>query len=1044
MAAIVSADTVSRNVSGPIGHRAASRSLVAIEPSENNSPSANPPIYRTKAIIDCYTEPLVRIRRTPISAVLLHIFSIICAAGLLLAAVPATAQVSSGALTGRITDEQDAGVPAVVVEARNPDNGFVRTGTADSTGVYSLPALPVGDYVVTAQLPGFRSYEQRVTVNVGTTRTLDIRLTVAPVAETVRVAAPAAPLISTRSSSLGEIVDLDRIEGLPLNGRQFANLAATVPGVGLGFHSDQSKSAQYAPQISGGNGRNINYVVDGGDNTDDTVGGLLQQYPLESIREFNVITQRFDAEYGRSNGGVLDVVTKSGTNVVHGSGFTLLRNDALNAETLTEQITNVGKQDYQRYQYGGSLGGPIVRDRVHYFAAFERTQQDTKQAVDTLGTFPDQNGVFPILYRQNLFDTKVTFAPGRAHYLALRYGYEYNSQPTGAGLRTAHSSWATSTNTFHSLNASHNWMLSGSALNELVVQYSHFLNDIPATTAGPTLLFPNNVAGGTNVLAPSKTEQTKVQFRDDVSWTRSGFGVAHDIRAGVNLVHEPRLFAFTGQGTYGIFFFLGTDVNGPIMQVLKIGGNVSTNIPLDLIGTYAQDDWRVTNRLTVNLGVRYDYVAGMPINQDASPNFQAMQAAGRAGRFTGTVFEDFGTTPQADRNNVQPRLGAVYDLRGDGRDVIRGGWGIYTDLGYTNSNALTASFDAGGGAGIVFSAFSPTGILKSDGTLFRYTDPLSTIAYLNGISPNSPPTAGEVVSPRLQEPFSYQTNVGWSHELDRATAVSADYVRVQGRDLNMRVRADTVVNGQRYLGSVGVQPNNNNFRVALSAGRSEYNALILGARRRMYQHVDLDASYTLAKATSDVGSAYDELALNLIQDVTNPFSPVQQGPSARTDARHMMTASAIIDAPWQFRVAPVFMYHSALPLHTFEGVDLNRDTNLNDKTALAYRYTGLGANGVATYVEDGPCNTVNCSRRAPFSQMNLRVSRSFRLAGDARIEAIAEVFNLFNARNPYINLTTQRTRNGVPLPNFMQPVAYAGDVGQPEQRVGQIGFRLTF
>ena len=958
---------------------------------------------------------------------------------LLVAARAASAQITTGTITGRIIDDQGASVPGVTIQATNRDTGFVRTTVSDEVGTYRLAALPVGSYEMLAALSGFQRNQRTLMVEVGTTVTIDVTLHVAAVSEEVTVTAT-APLMPTRTSSIGEVVDLVRIENLPLNGRQFANLAATVPGVGLGFHSDVSKGAQYSPQISGGNGRNINYLVDGGDNNDDTVGGLAQLFPLEAIQEFNLLTQRFDAEYGRANGGVLNVVTKSGTNTRRGTWFSLLRNDAMNARTFSEKLSGVDKQPYERYQYGGSFGGPIVRDKAHYFAAYERTQQDTKQIVNTLGLFPSQDGVFTVPFRENLFTAKVTFVPRPAHYLAVRYGTDDNSQPNGAALRTARSAWTTSSNTFDSLNVNHNWMMSGSILSEFVFQYSAYTNDVPVSTPGPALLFPNQVMGGGNVTAPQRTEQRKWQYREDLSWNTSGFGVAHEFRTGVNWIHEPRLYTRTGQGTSGIFRMVGNDLNGPVRQVLLIGGNVESNIPIDQYGLYAQDDWRLTDRLTLNLGVRWDYVGGMPIDQGRSANFRAMQTAGLAGRFAGTLLDDFGQTARGDRDNVQPRLGAVYDLRGNGVDVVRAGWGIYTDFGYTNSNALTASIDAGGGGGIIFAAQSPTGLRKADGTLFNVSDSLDTIRFLNTVNPAVGPTAGEVVSPLLQEPFSYQSNVGWSHQLSGATIVSADFVRVQGRDLNMRVRPNTLVNGRMYIGDIGIMPNDPSFRVAISRGQSDYRALITALRRRMSRHVDLNASYTLAEATSDVGSAYDEVVSNLIQDITKPFADVQNAPSARTDARHRVTVSAVIEAPWQVRVAPILFYRSGLPVHTFEGTDLNGDLNTNDKTARAYRYTGLNDRGVATFEDIGACMTVNCSRRAPFSQLNLRVSRSFRLSGSARIEAIAEVFNLFNAKNPFIPLQTLRVNNAA----FMQPAAYAGDVGQPEQRVGQIGFRLAF
>ncbi|MGH9241730.1 MAG: TonB-dependent receptor [Vicinamibacterales bacterium] len=964
-------------------------------------------------------------------------------------ATPLGAQTTTADISGVVTDPLHAAVRGVVVRARNADTGFERKAESSETGAYRLAGLPAGTYEVIAESQGFRpSSAPAVTLSVGRDVALDITMQLAGRAEDLTVFAT-VPLVSPRSSAVGEVVDPARIEGLPLNGRQFANLAGTVPGVGVGFHTDSTKSTQYSPQMSGGNGRNINYLVDGGDNTDDTVGGLLQMFPLEAIQEFTVLTHRFDAEYGRSGGGVINVVTKSGGNQRRGSWFTLLRDHGLNARTFNEQLKNVEAQPYERYQFGGSLGGPIVLNRVHYFGAYERTHQDTKQIVDTLGVFPAEEGIFDVPVRQHLFTGKLTAIFGPQQYLAVRYGRDHNTQPIGASPTIAHSAWATTTNSFDSINVNHNWLVRPSVLNEAVVQYSDFLNDTPATgIGGPSFQFaPNSsIRGGASPFAPQRTEQIKWQFRDDVSWTTTGGpGLSHELRGGVSWIHEPRLRLFMGTLMQGLYTMLEMSLTGPVMRVQVFGNDPTANFPLEQYGLYVQDDWRVSDRVTLNLGVRWDYVRGFPIDQSGNPNFQAMQQAGTTGRFAGTLLEDFGKEPRPDRDNVQPRLGAAIDLFGDGRTIVRGGWGLYTDLGYLSSNVLIAAFDALQ-AGMVFSATDPNGLRKEDGTLFRVDDPLSTIAFQNVVTGAFAPT-GEVVSPLLEQPYTRQTNIGWSHQFDAATVVSADYVRVDGRDLNVRVRPNVTVGPlqQRFLDGVGISPHDATFRTALSKGRSRYDGLILALRRRLSQGVDASASYTVAKATSDVGTAYDEVAQNLIQDINDPFGPVQRGPSARTDSRHLLSISGIVRVPWSIGVAGVFQYRSALPVHTFEGSDLNGDGTTNDRTALQYRYTGLGADNRATFEEGGTCETVNCSRRAGISQLNLRVSRTFSLGRSVRIEAIGEVFNLFNATNPSLALTQRRlTNTGAPNTSFMQPAAYAGDVGQPEQRVGQVGFRLTF
>ena len=409
----------------------------------------------------------------------------ICAALALCALVlssPAFAQQTTGNITGRITDDQNAAIPGVTVTGKNTETGFVRTGVTDGEGIYRLTALPVGTYDITAELQGFSKIESKgIVLNVGQTLDIPVTLKVATLSESVEVRGE-TPMIERTSSSVGGVVDVERMESLPLNGRQFANAAITIPGVGLGFHSDPTKSTQYSPQIAGGNGRNVNYQIDGGDNNDDTVGGLLQLFPLEAIQEFNFVTQRYKAEYGRSNGGVMNIVTKSGTNQMRGSWFTNLRDRFMNAETMTEKINNVDKQPYRRYQYGGSFGGPIIQNRAHFFAAYERTQQDTQQTVTTLGLFPDLDGVFPTPSRENLFTGKVSSNLTPSQFASVRYGRNTNSQVYNAATRSVPENWGDSVNTFNSINLNHNWVLGGSKLNEFIFQYADFENHIDSRT----------------------------------------------------------------------------------------------------------------------------------------------------------------------------------------------------------------------------------------------------------------------------------------------------------------------------------------------------------------------------------------------------------------------------------------------------------------------------------------------------------------------------------------------------------------------------------
>ncbi len=703
----------------------------------------------------------------------------------------------------------------------------------------------------------------------------------------------------------------------------------------------------------------------------------------------------------------MNIVTKSGTNELRGSWFTLMRDTAMNAKTETEKITESEKQDYSRWQYGGSFGGPIVQNKAHFFGAYERTQQDTLQVVDTLGLFPSEDGIFATPYRETLLTVKGTMNLNAAQlpHGALRPERELaavRSRPADAGRAAG----ATSANSFNSFNLNHNWVLGGSKLNEIVFQYADFSNAISANSTDPLQTFPNGVAVGQNVNTPQTTQQKKWQFRDDFSWSVQGMGgIGHDMKAGFNYIHEPTLFITFNTGTNDYAYtHLDNNLNGPLSAVTRNGGAAEANIPLNQYAFYVQDDWRVNNRLTLNLGLRYDLIDGLQIDQSKNPNFVKVQAAGAAGLLTGIKgLENAGLEPKEDTNNWQPRVGFAYDLRGDARDVIRGGWGIYQDVGYTNSNVLFPAIDATGiGSGSVFNVDNADGIRNPDGSFYQVGQPISNIASQNQANPNALPLIGQWVDPapadavhaadrvRLVAPGELQ--LGASTWTSSATTGATSTC---GRGINTRPVGQPTA--PRRLAFLDLQPNAAGTRPAISGGKSEYTALIMGFKRRMYNGFDFSASYTLAEAKSTIGTAGDELNSNNLQEAELLYDdPRVFGPTSRTDARHTVSVAMVWQGPWGINVSPIFLARSALPVSITEGVDLNRNGENNDLPAKAYAFDGVGN----APKEIGDCETWNCGRGAARWQMNLRLAKSFRLPGTMRVEAIGEIFNLFNATNP--------------------------------------------
>ena len=480
-----------------------------------------------------------------------------------------------------------------------------------------------------------------------------------------------------------------------------------------------------------------------------------------------------------------------------------------------------------------------------------------------------------------MFTGKLTATLTSAQYLALRYGRNGNSQPSNAGLRNAPESWSTSRNTYNSLNANHNWVRQA-ALNELIVQYSDFHNGIPTSSDGPSLLFPNGVRAGANPVAPQATRRKVAvarrceHFAVWNRWPRAPAQVWRDLDPRAGALHTPVVVLRP-------IHLHRNDPAAPLREIMVVGGAAAANIPLN-VRLYIQDDWRVTDRLTLNLGCG-GLRDGAPLDQASNPNFVVMQAAD-ALTACRTALDDFGKDRAATRQHPAARRLRLRRPR-RGRDVVRGGWGG-TLTSRTRTPTCSRRIRRRGRSGLVFLASNRV-VYAARWRVVQGQRSASLIASQNLVNPDLPRLGGQVVSPRLEQPYTIQSNLGWTHDLGSQTALSVDYVRADGRDINVRLRPNALVNGRRALADLAIQPNAFQFRTAISRGKSQHDALMVGLQRRMVRGLDVNGWYMLSSSTSNGSSAYDELDANLVQDVSDPFGAVQNGPSTRTDARHRAT-----------------------------------------------------------------------------------------------------------------------------------------------------------
>lgn len=1002
------------------------------------------------------------------------LFLVFIALAALVAASPgaAWAQATTGEITGRVTDSTGNVVPGTTVTARNEGTGLTRVATTNNTGDYVLAQLPPGRYTVTAELTGFRTIARTgVELNVGSRLTLPFALEVGDMSETITVSSQ-ANIVETTRSDLGGVVTPVEIQNLPVLNRTFASLATVMPEARPVGNFDPTKTRIGNFAMSGGDGRQLNVNVDGGDNKDNVVGSLIQNFAYESIQEFQVLQHRWTAESGRSVGGVVNVISKSGSNELRGSAFGSFRNEgtrALDFFELQRQAANPAfeKATFERQEYGGSVGGPVLRDRFFFFGAIEKFRERsnnplTQTAFSQLNAIPGAQVVseIPTPYDDILLTVKTDWRMGQNRSMFARFAWQDQSSPNDqipvpatADLNNGNTN-KTRNNSFV---LSDTWTLSTNKLNQFSFHFQDFNNEIlPNVTGVPFLDFPS-VDTGPNANTPQQTTVRKYQFRDDFTWQRG----AHGLKFGGNYIYtDMGGYFYFGSSGYTVAFFddpltiasnrtlypQGLATPGAVRNIQFAAGQASHEQVFHQIAFYAQDDWRLTNKLTLNLGVRWDANPGNLPKQTTNRTLQILKQVNDplAQRLTSDAEALERTTPSW--KEFQPRLGFAYDLRGDARTVIRGGYGVFYDQLFQNLTLFSLSQS---GPEIFSTLLNLTNSAVGVGQLANFRFGVDSLPAPPPPDYSVLPTGafGRINDPEAQEPFVQKASIGFQHAINQNWMVSSDYVYTRGdhepRYQVINPRIENVCN-PAYPGSTPNSPrcargvNSRYFDAAFVAAGLPANRLeqinmftttnesrfhgLTNTLKGRFGRSQVSLSYVLAGSRSWGGqptASYSGNGIAIAPD--NQFKEGEWGPT-RLDERHRFVASAVVDLPFAVQLAPIFQYASSRPYSLNTGFDIDGDglNTLDRLCAGVDPQAAFAARGNTTALR--ALNPLGCQQTSVNTQrggfvvnpdgsidevsgrylnMDLRITKTFTFAQRFRARIYADLYNLFNTKNLY-------------------------------------------
>jgi outer membrane receptor protein involved in Fe transport len=959
-------------------------------------------------------------------------------------------QANTASLAGTVTDPNGAVIPGATVTVTQKATGFTRTTTTNGEGLYVLTNLPPGDYEVKVEENGFATKvsEHPVTLQVGQTVTLNPELAVGPGGETTVDLVAEAPLVDTDTSKVDSVIGTREIDRLPLNGRNFLELALLVPGNSPTPAFDPTKVNTVNLSSAGQLGRGGNVTIDGGDNNDDAVGGTLQNISQDAVQEFQIATNRFSAELGRSGSSVINVVTKGGTNEFHGSASFYERDRRLQGLPATFDRSSGQEPPFDRQQYSVALGGPLVKDKAFWFGSFEYRNQDGAVLVGTRDVAARViRRTFAIAPLNDLMGTmRVDVIPTAYDALNFRYSIQREDDVSASKLDRqigSASQRQAGRNRFHTFLANWTRTFSPTVVNSLSFNLNNFYNRTTPVTPGPQLTFPT-IADGASFRVPQQTTQNRLQFGDTLTWIRGN----HVLKVGAEFQKidaEFDLEVFQGGRIELVQDFADFDHNNDgvindndLLFAVTLRSTTPDRALLlpdsdnNHFAFFVQDDWRVRRNLTFNFGLRYE------VDTD-------VKNVSRIGEINPLVRPFLVGDRHRDNNNFGPRVGFNWSNNA-GTFSVHGGYGIYYDRVTLELQSLERGLDGRSlaiavRAGNAFGPPGPPVYLDGMGH-FVPGAPTITNSFTGFVLPGAGASGINIIDNGLQNPMVQQSNLGVQWSFSRDYVLRADVVHNFGTHFiigrNIGVVNNPVVGGPDRV--VNLE----------SSVRTKYDGLLVSVEKRFANRYQFRIGYALSKA------------FNYANDDQIPFSSgpinsnnlqLEYGPTPN-DQRHRLTFAGSFDLPYGFRLAPIMTFASGVPMDILLP-DASSRVPLFQRNAggrLFKNVSELNAflaayNAGVPVANRLPLAPANARFSDNFSSVDMRLSKTFKFGDRIRLEPMVEVFNLFNTTNVLgvSNSNYSGFSNVLGSSNFGQPVTTAGGVfGSGGPRAFQFAARFSF